>query len=219
MKNLIIQIFIPKKGWLEQDRLDFQNDEVLKLSTKMTQHYAKQYNCEYELITKPQINYRHPTWERFLIFNDKYINNFDNILYLDTDIFPWLTSPNIFELVDNTKFNVARHYKNKTYKGLKGFNAGVFCINKYCQLKMKKFISKKIWDLHYEQDEMWEDSKELNELAFITNIDMNFLDAKWNLKNDKSGYFTHLWGSQKKINPNLPAIMKAREVITNLYNG
>jgi len=216
MKNLIIQIYIPKKGWLEEDRLDFQNDEVLKLSTKMTEHYAKKYNCEYELITNPHINYRHPTWERFLIFNDEYVNNFENILYLDTDIFPWPSSPNIFDLIDNKKFNVAHHCKKKIYKGLKAFNAGVFCINKYCQLKMKNFISKDIWDLHYSQDALWEDSKELNELAFITNVDINWLDEKWNFKNQINGYFTHLWGEQKKLNPNLPAIMKAREVISNL---
>jgi hypothetical protein len=217
MKNIIVQIFVPKKGWLEEDRLDFQNDEVLNMSIKITQNYAKQYGCDYKFISKPHINYKHPTWERFLLFEDRYINNFDNILYLDTDVFPWPSSPNIFDFVDNTKFNVAKHVdKKKSYKGLKAFNAGVFCINKNCATKMRRFISKEIWDSHYKQDEMWEDSKELHELAFITNIDINYLDEKWNFKNHPSGYFTHLWGQQKKFNPNLPAIIKAREIVSKL---
>ena len=31
MKNLIVQIYVNKKGWEEEHRLDAQSDEVLKL--------------------------------------------------------------------------------------------------------------------------------------------------------------------------------------------
>ena len=41
MKNLIVQIFINKKGWEEEHRLDAQSDEVLRLSHILVKHYAK----------------------------------------------------------------------------------------------------------------------------------------------------------------------------------
>ena len=48
MKNLIVQIFINKKGWEEEHRLDAQSDEVLRLSHILVKHYAKINNIEYK---------------------------------------------------------------------------------------------------------------------------------------------------------------------------
>ena len=36
------------------------------------------------------------------------------------------------------------------------------------------------------------------------------------MKNDPDAYFTHLWGNQKKIFPDMPAITKARKIISEL---
>ena len=130
MKNLIVQIFMDKKGWEEENRLDAQSEQVLFLSNVLVKHYAKKINSDYKLITKPIINFKHPTWERFQLFDDQWINNYDNILYLDTDVFTWPEAPNIFELLDNTAFNIVKHCNNKTYNGHRMFNAGVFAINK-----------------------------------------------------------------------------------------
>ena len=101
MKNLIVQIFMNKKGWEEEHRLDGQSEQVLFLSNALVKYYAKKNNSDYKLITKPIINFKHPTWERFQLFDDKWIDTYDNILYLDTDVFTWPDAPNIFEVYDD----------------------------------------------------------------------------------------------------------------------
>ena len=216
MKNLIVQIFMDKKGWEEENRLDAQSEQVLFLSNVLVKHYAKKINSDYKLITKPIINFKHPTWERFQLFEDEWINNYDNILYLDTDIFTWPEAPNIFELLDNTAFNVVRHCNNKTYNGHPMFNAGVFSINKTCAIEMRKFFKKEKWLKRYEIDPLWEDSKELNTIFQTANIKSNWLDARWNMKNDPNAFFTHMWGNQKKIFPNMPSIIKAKNCVKKI---
>ncbi len=210
MKNVIVQIFMDKKGWEEENRLDAQSEQVLFLSNVLVKHYAKKINSDYKLITKPIINFKHPTWERFQLFDDQWINNYDNILYLDTDVFTWPEAPNIFELLDNTAFNIVKHCNNKTYNGHPMFNAGVFAINKSCAIEMRKFIKKENWLKRFVIDQTWEDSKELNTISQTANIKSNWLESKWNMKNDPDAFFTHMWGNQKKLFPNMPAIIKAK---------
>ena len=135
-KNAIVQIFIPAKGWEQEAHLNWQNNEVINLSTQLTRYYAKKNNADYFLITKGKIFFKHPTWERFQLFEDEWINNFKNILYLDTDVFPWINAPNIFNYIDNNSFNTVIHCMGKTLNGLPSFNAGVFILNKYCAVKM-----------------------------------------------------------------------------------
>ena len=216
MKNVIVQIFMDKKGWEEENRLDAQSEQVLFLSNVLVKHYAKKINSDYKLITKPIINFKHPTWERFQLFDDQWINNYDNILYLDTDVFTWPEAPNIFELLDNTAFNIVKHCNNKTYNGHPMFNAGVFAINKTCAVEMKKFIKKENWLKRFEIDPTWEDSKELNTIFQTANIKSNWLEVKWNMKNDPDAFFTHMWGNQKKLFPNMPAIIKAKNCVKKI---
>ena len=216
MKNVIVQIFMNKKGWEEENRLDAQSEQVLFLSHALVKYYAKKINSDYKLITKPIINFKHPTWERFQLFDDQWINNYDNILYLDTDVFTWPEAPNIFELLDNTAFNIVKHCNNKTYNGHPMFNAGVFAINKTCAVEMKKFIKKENWLKRFEIDPTWEDSKELNTIFQTANIKSNWLEVKWNMKNDPDAFFTHMWGNQKKLFPNMPAIIKAKNCVKKI---
>lgn len=216
MKNLIVQIFMNKKGWEEEHRLDGQSSEVLILSNILVKNYAKKIHADYKLLTKPIINFKHPTWERFQLFNDKWIDAYKNILYLDTDVFSWPNTPNIFNFIDNLSFNVVKRQKDGLWRGRPSFNAGVFCINKNCALEMRKFLNKSSWLKSFESDPLWEDSKELNTVAQNANIKINWLETRWNMKNDPDAYFTHLWGNQKKIFPDMPAITKARKIISEL---
>ena len=216
MKNLIVQIFMDKKGWEEENRLDAQSEQVFFLSNVLVKHYAKKNNSDYKLITKPIINFKHPTWERFQLFNDEWVNNYDNILYLDSDIFTWPDAPNIFENIDNTAFNVVKHCLNKSHNGRPAFNAGVFAINKNCAIEMRKFFKKENWLKRFEIDSPWEDSKELNTVFQIAKIKTNWLEVKWNMKNDPNAYFTHMWGNQKFLFPNLPSIIKAKNFVKKI---
>tara|TARA_Y100001935_G_scaffold237979_1_gene223937 strand:- start:329 stop:1012 length:684 start_codon:yes stop_codon:yes gene_type:complete len=221
MKNLIVQIFIDKKGWEEEHRLDAQSQQVLILSNILVKNYARKINAEYKLISKPIINFKHPTWERFQLFNDEWITKYKNILYLDTDVFTWPDAPNIFDSIDVNSFNVVKRVneRERLWNGLPSFNAGVFAINKSCAIEMRKFLSKSNWLKNFTKDPLWEDSKELNTLAQISNIKINWLNEAWNIKNDPNAYFTHLWGNQKKLFPNMPAIIKAKKIVKGLIDS
>lgn len=98
------------------------------------------------------------------------------------------------------------------------FNAGVFCLNKTIYEKFKKYIDIELWKENFRKDPLWEDSKELNHIAQDADIKINWLEATWNFKNHPNAFFTHLWGEKKKINPNMPSIIKAREKVRHLKN-
>lgn len=212
MKNAIIQIYIPAKGWEQENRRNWQNDEVFELSQILVKEYARRINVHYELISENKINFKHPTWERFQLFSEKWTDKYSNILYLDTDVFTWPWAPNIFEFIKNDSLNVANHCNNLIFNGLPAFNAGVYCFNKEVALKIKKFVSKKKWIERIANDPLWEDSKELNTISRSDGINLNWLNEKWNYKNDHRCYFTHLWGGLKKKNPNMESIVIARKI-------
>ena len=218
MKNIIVQIYIDKRGWEEEEKLDFQSDEVLILSNILTRYYAYIHNAEYLLIRKPVINFKHPTWERFQLFSEKWVNNFSNILYLDTDIFPWPNSPNIFSILDQKAFNIARYcFAGKDHRPKNFFNAGVFALNKLSYMQMKKFIDKNIWIENYKKNQdQWDDQYELNDIVNNNKININWIDEKWNFKNHHKAYFTHLWGRWKKTKPDMLSIKIAKKICTHL---
>ena len=54
-KNAIVQIFIPAKGWEQESHLNWQSEEVVKLSVKLSQIYAKKINAQHLLISKAKI--------------------------------------------------------------------------------------------------------------------------------------------------------------------
>ncbi len=217
-KNAIIQIFIPAKGWeLEKSYVNWQSEEVINLSIKLTQIYAKRVNAQHFFISKAKIFFKHPSWERFQLFEDEWINNFDNILYLDTDVFPWPDAPNIFDFINNKAFNTAIHCAGKTLNGIPSFNAGVYVLNKFCAINMRKYFKKNLWLEKFKKDPNWEDSKELNEIAQKPEIIHHRLLPIWNIKNSPDAYFTHMWGALKKNNPNALAIIKARNILKTIY--
>ena len=214
-KNAIVQISIPAKGWEQENLIKYQSEEVVSLSVKLSQRYAKRVNAQHFLISKAKIFFKHPTWERFQLFEDKWINNFDNILYLDTDVFPWPDAPDIFDFINNKAFNTAIHSAGKTLNGIPSFNAGVFVLNKSCAINMRKYFKKNLWLEKFKKDPNWEDSKELNEIAQKPEIIHHRLSTTWNIKNSPDAYFTHMWGALKKNNPNALAILKARNILKN----
>ena len=80
---------------------------------------------------------------------------------------------------------------------------------------MRKYFKKNFWLEKFKKDPNWEDSKELNEIAQKPEILHHRLSPTWNIKNSSDAYFTHMWGSLKKNNPNALAIIKARNILKN----
>ena len=81
---------------------------------------------------------------------------------------------------------------------------------------MRRFFTKENWLKRFEIDPFWEDSKELNTIFQIANIKSNWLEAKWNMKNDPDAFFTHMWGNQKNLFPNMPSIVKAKKFVKEI---
>lgn len=206
MKNAIVQVFIPSN----HNHLNWQNDEVLMLSMALVKEYAKRIGADYYLIDTAKLNMGHPTWERFQLLEDHWWDKYEQILYLDTDVFPWLETPNIFDEFKTDAFNVVVHCKDNDPMS---FNAGVLGFNKYTAENFSK---------HFDKDECarkfaesnYHDNNELSRLSKLVNT--NRIDPKWNMKNSPNGYITHMWGGAKKKNPNHPSIIKARNQVRSL---
>ena len=81
---------------------------------------------------------------------------------------------------------------------------------------MRKFLNKSSWLKSFESDPLWEDSKELNTVAQNANIKINWLETRWNMKNDPDAYFTHLWGNQKKYFPICQQLLKQEKLLASL---
>lgn len=209
-KNAIVQIFIKAKKKEKNFLNNYHNSEVLRLSKILTQNYAKKVGAKYFFITKPKIKFIHPCWERFQLFSKKWTSKFNNILFLDTDIFPWPHAPNIFDLVDNTAFYSMNHSKKKTKHKMQIFNTGAFILNKESALIIRKFIKKKNWIKRIKKYDNWNDGLELNYVIKKSSVKHHKLSHKWNTQNQFNAYFTHLWGNKKKLSPNSYAIIKAR---------
>lgn len=230
MKNLIVQIYCSLEGFLEPGRLR-RHDEIKDISSYLAKNYAKKHDCEYLLIDDVYINFRHPTYERFRLWEEPYwLDNFDKVMYLDSDVFCWPSAPDIFTLFPNDKFKVARHWSWKqtltpdlnlqgdfigyTHKQLNdiSFNAGMFILTKSSRDQMLPHLNYR--KTRKESD----DSKVLHRLILDSKIEIETLDRKWNAKNmtEDYSYFCHLWGNKKHKDPNFPPILNARKIYDKL---
>jgi hypothetical protein len=138
MKTAVVQIYVDLKGYSNPDLMP-KFDDLSKVSFDLAKKYSQKVKAEYFLITDPRVNYIHPTYERFTLFEDPYwTDNFDQILYLDSDVFIYDTAPNIFEMYSSlNNFKVCQHWSEVRYKhkgvlpGSHTFNAGVFILTKH----------------------------------------------------------------------------------------
>lgn len=230
MKNLIVQIYCSLDNFSEPNRLK-PHDEIKEISTYLASNYAKRHSAEYVLLEDVYINFRHPTYERFRLWEEDYwLDTYDKVMYLDTDVFCWPSAPNIFDEYPDDRFKVAKHwswrestnpdlklegdfigYKHKQLNDI-SFNAGMFILTKKSRDLMVPFLRYR--DSRFESD----DSKILHRLVLDSRIDLQILDRKWNAKNmtEDFSYFSHLWGSMKHKNPNFPPILNARKIYNEL---
>jgi lipopolysaccharide biosynthesis glycosyltransferase len=202
------------------------NEELYKYSTISVEQYAKRIGVDYKLITEPKINWVHPTFERFdLFFNDEWWKQYDNILYLDTDVIAWPTAPNVFEEYPSTQSfkpvfdRIARkntlEYHTQRANGtclekfdasiLKAnrFNAGVFMLNKHCVDMMRPFLDYK--------NIKGDDNEQLIYAMLESGVEVDKMDWKYNKKNGTDCYFGHAAG-QQKFRTKYDMLEKAKEI-------
>ncbi len=207
MKTAIVQIYVSLNHYSSPGIIP-SFDELSQTSFSLVKRYAKKYNADYHLLTDPYINYLHPTYERFRLFEEAHwTENYDQILYLDSDVFVYDDSPNIFEIyTSSSTFKVCTHWNTYKY-GVKnlGFNAGVFMLNKSSRDKMLPFLNYKL-----ETPPKSHDNDILIDCMEKSNVEVEYMDARFNAKNEGNGtFFCHVWGSGKRKKPDMPCILKA----------
>lgn len=232
-KNLIVQIYCSLDGFSQPYRLK-KHDNIKDLSTELAKRYALKCGADYILLDQPVINFRHPTYERFRLWEEPYwCDTYDQILYIDTDIFCWPEAPNLFEIFPGSEFKVAEHWQKQkksnmlkikenhliTQGEFKGyterqlfdisFNAGMFVLTKESKNKMLPYL-----DFRNTPDSS-DDSIVLHKLILDSNVNTLFIDKKWNAKNMRRhhAYFSHLWGSRKNKDENFLPVLDAKELI------
>ena len=207
MKNIIVQIYISVDK--SSDTAPFTAfDELSEISISLAKKYCDKIGAEYRLITEPFINFIHPTYERLRLFEDPWwTDNYDNVLYLDSDVFIFNDAPNIFDLYsDTTTFKVCQHYQDFLRGGgPREFNAGVFMLNKISRDIMLPYLNYRVsppLESH--------DNTALINCVNNSGVDVTIMDARFNAKNATNCYFSHTWGAGKRKNPNMECIIKAR---------
>jgi hypothetical protein len=208
MKNLIVQIYVDTKKY-ENPNLLPSFDELSTTSFTLAKHYAKEIGADYLLLTDAYINHIHPTYERFRLFEEsKWTDEYDQVLYLDSDVFIYQDSPDIFKMYpDLDKFKVCTHWEVVRYGKADGggFNAGVFMLNKYSRNQMLPHLKYR-FDIPLQDH----DNAALVNCVKASEVKTQYMDARFNAKNT-GPWFCHAWGSGKRKKPNMECITLAKE--------
>lgn len=90
MKRLIYTTAVNTQGRTVKD------SDIFNLARNTWEHYCKRYNIDFYVIDKPQHQDTQPHWFRYWIFDLK--PEYDQYLYVDTDVFVKWNAPNIFDV-------------------------------------------------------------------------------------------------------------------------
>lgn len=222
MKNLVVQVFFDKSLITGHETFVDDGTRGSMLSAKnlekdfyqhsqiLAKEYAEKCGADYILFDEPYINFFNPTQERFrLIEEDKWAEEYDNILYLDCDAFVYKDCPNLFDLYPQENLRVVRdmnpaipHEEKKTLSecGIgkirrSYFNAGVLLFHKSSLTALKPLIK-------YRErfDEFpYGDQSELNYCVLKYDVPHTVMDLAYN-SFGPDAKIAHLYGPQKITN-------------------
>jgi hypothetical protein len=190
MRKAVVQIFVKTN----HKHLNWQNENVINYSMQMAKAYAKKHGADYFLISEEKLKIGHPTFERFQLLDDSWWENYDAVLYLDTDAFPWLDNEeSIFDHIDLDKMNVVQHCSDPGFS----FNAGVLVFTKVAADFIKQYF-----DVEKVRSDFAESIQNHDNIVLfrILNKDLSkvkVLDKLWNFKNGVDCHITHMWGKKK----------------------
>jgi hypothetical protein len=105
MKKCIVQYWIPSSEYthpgynnLLKNSNKFDADGFANRSARSFELYANKYNHDFVRVTEKKLNYKHPTFERFdLWLDDHWWEKYDEIMYVDSDVFAMPEAPDIFQ--------------------------------------------------------------------------------------------------------------------------
>ena len=213
MKNCVVQFHMETSGFSQPNFVDIKvNAELLEYSKKSSKLYADKCAADYVLIDSPRINHLHPTFERFdLFFNMDWWKEYDQILYLDTDVICWPGSPNVFDMYPGKKtFKVCEdrtalkrsarwHGQQEANTMLaqfdpaiirnRRFNAGVFLLNSYSAGLISPHLRYK--------EHIDDDNRVLIYAVLVSGVEIESMDWRFNKKNGVTSWFGHGYGQEK----------------------
>ena len=223
MKNLVIQYYIDINLYANPGLNGISPNAVEKYSEHSFRKYCARYGHDFVRITKPVFHYMHPTWERFdLWFNPDWLEKYDQVLYVDTDVFALEHAPDIFCKYDNLS-----KFKSPVYKKYRGigpsrirsmfkdtilntcdwkkvtdtfFQTGVWILTKEARDKMMPWVKR-----YMEFDGQCDDGQFLNWAVIESGVGYQDIDPRFNVKNNglkknwsyKDTYFLHSAGGEK----------------------
>jgi len=222
MKNLVCQVFFDRSLITNHNQLKDDGTRGSMLTAKninmelyghshiLARRYAERIGADYVLFDEPHINYLNPMFERFrLIEEERWAEEYDNILYLDSDAFVYDDCPNLFEMYpqETLRFsrdlNPAIQWTEKKivdefgWDNIKNayFNSGVLLFHKSSLKALRPC-------LNYRErfDEFpFGDQSEINYCVFKNDIPYTVMDDVFNsfYPNAK---IAHLYGPQKMTN-------------------
>ena len=225
MKKCIVQYWIQADQYSEPDynellkkSEEFDANEFASRSARSFRAYADKYGHDFIRIEKKKLDFKHPTFERFdLWLDDTWWEKYDEIMYVDSDVFAMPDAPDIFKqypgsgtlkVCDHPGFQQAKEDDQieHIYHGLlkectleqvkqKGFQAGVFIITKEARDLMKPHIAKyQELNDHDGHILLWATIKSGVPLTRMTEL-YNFKNA--HMKRKPKVYFFHAAGHKK----------------------
>ena len=211
MKRLIYQVNVTMDpiNFAGNKRFRYVQD-LYKLSHTQARKYAKQVNADYIQITDcSYLPDKHPIYQKFKVFE---FNDYDQILYLDSDAVLTDNNPDIFELYGHYDFSSTHevdwesgsaYYKtfreryNKALgasKEYRPFNSGVMLFN-------RTFLerNKDNWRKYLDTFEVKgaQDQGMFNRLVIDEGEKYNLLPLDWGTCCRKGKHIIHLFGHKK----------------------
>ena len=221
MKTLIIQYYIDINLYSQPEFNGIGPTDVEKYSEYSFKKYCNKYGHDFLRVTEPNFGYMHPTWERFdLWFNKKWLDKYDQILYVDTDVFALDHAPDIF-----AQYNDPDTFKSPAYRKYRGMALNTIK-NNFKDTIIKDCNPQKVRDIFFQtgvwmvtrsvRDQMmpWverykefkcDDGQFLNWSVIESGVKYQDMDPRFNFKNNglkisfnpKDVWFLHVAGGKK----------------------
>lgn len=240
MKNLIVQVFFDRSLISDSAKLKDDGTRGSMLTAKnlnmelyghshiLARRYAERIGADYVLFDQPYVNFLNPMFERFRIFlEEKWENEYDNILYLDSDAFVYDDCPNLFEIYPQQCLRVVRDLNPAiqwTEKKIVSefawdyikdyyFNSGVLLFDKSSMRQLRECIG----NFRDRFDSFpFGDQSELNYTIFKNDLDLIIMDDRFNSFH-QDALIAHLYGPQKITNTY--HLQKAKHQAGEVNNG
>ena len=147
VRRCVVQIYMELDLFVKRNRKvrKFTNkntDDTVKASSFLAKKYAERTDADYYFLTdNPVININHPANENLQLFRKEWTEKYDQILYLDIDVFCWPEAPNIFDECPLNTFGISGNKHPDIQRGyykmkkLYGVDAGKYINDQTKQVK------------------------------------------------------------------------------------